>query len=161
MVPITSSIADVCDDGDHRAGHEARAHRRHHVMVMHHGVTRAASVHQDRKQHQARAMRRGHQKRPQRELDRVDAHRDPSRMRARPDESGRCRTRSARRRRRSGKSGSNDGHPRPPINATTTAIETRCPNAIGTSAAEDLARGGCSCSPSATANSHPIEGSRP
>ena len=47
-----------------------------------------------------------------------------------------------------------------PINATTMAIETRCPNAIGPSAAKTLARRR-SWSPSATANSHPMDGSRP
>ena len=47
-----------------------------------------------------------------------------------------------------------------PINATTAAIETRCPIAIGPSAAKTFARLR-SCSPSATANSQPIDGSMP
>ena len=49
---------------------------------------------------------------------------------------------------------------RPPMIATTAAIDTRCPNAIGPSAHITFERRR-SCRPSATANSQPIDGSIP
>jgi len=65
----------------HRLMHQAAVHAVHHLMMRRRA---ARHVHQDRKQHQARAVGRSHQERPQRKLIPLDAHRDPSRMRARP-----------------------------------------------------------------------------
>src|SRR5208282_1573068 len=88
--PLINQHRDCSGHCDHRAGmHQHYGYRlpgrmrvcRGHVMSVG-GIRRHPD--QYREQHQARAMRRRHQERPQRQLRRIHTHRNPPRMRARP-----------------------------------------------------------------------------